>query len=377
VSIAAGNVLDDPTAPLGFVQNEYVTGTGPGMEGLVRVWRLNGLNNSNQPGPALIIDPFPGLTGGVNVAVGDVLGDGQMEIIAAVAGNGPPHVKVFSNTGQLLSSFYAFDPSFMGGVNVAVGNVLGGIASGGFPGGSVSSTFKQEIVIGAAAGTSPHVVVTNGSGVIVRSFLAFDVGYRGGVTVAAANIDTTRSPDFFNPLTGTGTGADTNAYDEIIVGAATGIPHVKAFDVWTGALDERLSFYAFDPSTHDGVTVAAGSTDGRAGAEIYVALVTNQPRTISPLQPATPPVINVFDGLGQRQFSISPYPVGYTRVLNMTVAFLTSGFYNPEDDDTFFPNHNPAYLTQDLAIVTGDGPYQQQPRFYIGLPGSAAGLNGP
>lgn len=390
LSLAAGNLLADPTVPPGFAVNEYVTGTGPGTEGRVRVWRLNGLNNSGRPGAALTIDPFPGFTGGINVAVGDVLGDNQMEIIAAVAGNGPPHVKVFSNTGELLSSFYAFDPAFMGGVNVAVGNVLGGIASGGFPGGTVSSTFKQEIILGAAAGNAPHVVVTDGSGTIVRSFLAFDVGYRGGVTVAAANLDAKRSPDFYNPLTGTGTFADTNAYDEIVVGAATDIPHVKAFSVWTGAIDERLSFYAFDPLVRGGVSVAAGSTDNFPGAEIFVSQIASQPQTgVVPTQvtagsPTTigAPTVRVFDNLGQFQFEFAPFPAGYTRVVNMTVAYLTPssrgpGYYDPEDDKAYLPNYNPDYIWQDLAMVTGDGPYEQIPRFFIGLPGAPAGANGP
>jgi hypothetical protein len=368
LSIAAGDLLPDPGAPLGLVQNEYVTGTGPGVEGLVRVWRLNGLSNG-QPAPALTLDPFPGFRGGINVAVGDVLGDGEMEIIAAVAGNGPPNVKVFSNTGQLLSSFMAFDGAFLGGVNVAVGNVLGGIGAGGYAGGAVSSDFKQEIILGAAAGNTPQVAVTDGSGTVLRSFLAFDLAYRGGVTVAAANLDTTRTKAF--PVSG----SDTNAYDEIIVGAATNSPHVKAFDVWTGAIDERLSFFAFDPARPGGVTVAAGSTDGFAGAEIYVSQITPANSTVAPN-------VHVYNGDAQLLVDFVPYPPGYSHVLNMVVAYLTPrsrglSVYNPSDDDTSPLNRNPDFLTQDLAIVAGDGPYFQEPRFLIGLPGAPAGANGP
>src|SRR4051812_8449669 len=54
LSIAAGNLLPDPTAPPlppGLVRNEYVTGTGPGVEGLVRVWQLNGTTTLNQQRP--------------------------------------------------------------------------------------------------------------------------------------------------------------------------------------------------------------------------------------------------------------------------------------------------------------------------------------
>ncbi len=372
LSIAAGNLVPELGGASGVAQNEYVTGTGPGVESRVRIWRLNGTNNAGQNYPLLSFDPFPGFTGGINVAVGDVLGDAKLEIIAAVAGHGPPHVKVFDNTGRLLSSFYAFNPAFLGGVNIAVGNVLGGIGSGGFPGGTVSGNFKQEIIIGAAAGDTPHVVVANGNGVILRSFLAFDLGYRGGVTVASANIDSTPSPGFFDPNTGTGTFADLNAYDEIIVGAATNIPHVKVFDVQTGAITLRRSFFAFDPAQTGGVTVAAGNTNGFPGAQIFVSQITPPGVHIDTK-------VRVFDGLAQFQFQFTPFPRDYSHVLNMTVAYLKPGAFNPSDDDdlSFFPNHNPAFLTQDLAIVTGDGPFLQQPRVYYGAPARPAGLNGP
>jgi hypothetical protein len=368
LSIAAGNLIPDPNAPPGFAINQYVTGTGPGTEGLVRVWRLDGTSNG-APVPILTLDPFPGFKGGLNVAVGYVFPGQTPSIIVGVATNGPPHVKVYDPDGNLQASFYAFDPGFLGGVNIAVGHVLGGIGAGGYAGGAISQFFPQQIIIGAAAGGTPHVVVASGSGTILRSFLAFDVGYRGGVTVAAANIDTTRSPDF--PITG----VDTNAYDEIIVGAAINVPHVKAFDVWTGAIQERMSFFAFDPSIHEGVTVAAGPTSDTMGAQIFVSQIT--PRTTG-----VSPSIHVFDGSANLLLSFQPFPDGYTHVVNMVVAYLTPqpfgpGFFDPSDDDSSFNNNNFDFLTQDLGVVSGDGPFAQQPAFFIGLPGAPSGTNGP
>jgi hypothetical protein len=362
LSIGAGNLLADNAGPL--AQNEYVTGTGPGVVGTVRVWRLNGQGGGQSGTPAVEFVPFAGFTGGINVAVGDVLGDAAQEIITTVATSGPPHVKVFDASGNLLSSFIAFDSGFLGGLNVAVGNVLGGIGAGGFPGGAVTQNFKQEIILGAAAGGSPHIVVTDGAGTRLRSFLAFDLGYRGGVTVAAASIDQQRDGTF--PLTG----VDNRAYDEIIVGAATAIPHVKALEVWTGEIIERLSYFAFDPSIGQGVTVAAGSTDNARGAEIYVA-------QIAPVLGTLTQRVRVFNGLGQFQLDFAPYPATYTRVLNMTVSYLTSGLYNPADEDTATANRNADFLTQDLAIVSGDGPVFQAPRFLNGVSGRPAGGNGP
>lgn len=379
LDLAAGNVIPDPTAPAGFAINQYVTGTGPGTEGLIRVWRLNGLNDLGQAASILTIDPFPGFKGGINVAVGYVFEGTTPDIIATVAANGPPAVKVFDPSGNLVSSFMAFDPGFLGGVNVAVGHVLGGIGAGGYPGGAVSQFYPQQIILGAAAGGTPQVAVTDGSGTVLRSFLAFDVGYRGGVTVAAANIDATPSPDYDV------TGVDTNAYDEIVIGAAVNVPHVKVFDVYTGAIQQRLSFFAFDPSLHEGVTVAAGPTADTPDAQIFVAPIT-------PPTSAVSPVVGVFNSNAALEFQFKPFPDGYTHVLNMTVAYLTPqfisgantpsgesifgpGYYDPSDNDTV-PN-NPDFQDQDLAIVAGDGSYFQQPRYFIGLPGRPAGSNGP
>lgn len=363
LSLAAGDVLPDSAFGTGPARNEYVTGTGPGTEAAVRVWRLNGTTNG-QPVPALTINPFPGFRGGVNVAVGDVTGDDELEIIAAVAGSGPPHVKVFDSTGALLSSFLAFDASFMGGVNVATGNVLGGIGGGGFAGGAVSTQFKQEIILGAAAGTAPHVVVADAAGTVLRSFLAFDIGYRGGVSVSAGSIETTRTAAYAT------FGVDLNAYDEVIVGSATSSAHVKAFSVDTGAIRERLSFFAFDPATSQGVTLAAGSTDGRRGAEIYVGQVLASASAASP-------VVRVFDGAGRAQLDISPYPATYSRVVNMVVGNLR-GFYNPADDDSVPGNTNFDFISQDFAVVAGDDSFFQEPRFFFGgFAGIPAGAFGP
>jgi hypothetical protein len=69
--------------------------------------------------------PYGGFTGGVRVATGDVNGDGLDDVITSAGPGGGPHVKVFDGqTGAVLDSFFAFDPSFRGGVSVA-----GGVAS--------------------------------------------------------------------------------------------------------------------------------------------------------------------------------------------------------------------------------------------------------
>src|SRR5262249_56026384 len=75
---------------------------------------------------ALISDFFAyASAGGVRVAAGDVDGDGRAEIIAGPAPGGAPQVRVFTGSGGLLSSFFAYDPAFLGGVYVAAGDIDG------------------------------------------------------------------------------------------------------------------------------------------------------------------------------------------------------------------------------------------------------------
>ena len=83
LSLAAGDVLPDAQStldprlnPFNGAQTEYVTGSGPGRPGLVQIWSLTGVLQGQ-------FSPFGTFSGGINVAVGDVLGDSRNEIIAA------------------------------------------------------------------------------------------------------------------------------------------------------------------------------------------------------------------------------------------------------------------------------------------------------
>ncbi|MFA5184650.1 MAG: putative glycoside hydrolase [Patescibacteria group bacterium] len=112
VNVALADVDDDGRL-------EIVTGPGAGTEPLIKVFTLSGrLKNS-----FLAYDAK--MRGGVNVAAGNLTGDGRAEIVTAPAGGGGPQVRVFNNQGQALKSFFAYDQAYHGGIRVSISDVDG------------------------------------------------------------------------------------------------------------------------------------------------------------------------------------------------------------------------------------------------------------
>ena len=60
------------------------------------------------------------------MALGDVNGDGTVDLITGAGPGGGPHVRVLSGTDlRELHSFFAYAPGFAGGVSVAAGDING------------------------------------------------------------------------------------------------------------------------------------------------------------------------------------------------------------------------------------------------------------
>jgi FG-GAP repeat len=125
--------------------DDIVTGAGASGGPHVRAFSLAG-GGLAEIASFFAYDPL--FTGGVSVAAGDVNGDGVDDIVTGAGASGGPHVRAFTMaTGALteVASFFAYDPLFTGGINVAVGDVNGdGVG---------------DIVTGAGASGGPHVRV--------------------------------------------------------------------------------------------------------------------------------------------------------------------------------------------------------------------------
>lgn len=111
-SIASGDVDGDK-------KEEIITGAGIGGGPQVLIFDINGKIKSN------FMAYDKNFRGGVNIASGDIDNDGKAEIITGAGLGGGPHVRVFDNKGKIKANFMAYDSNFHGGVNVAVGDIDG------------------------------------------------------------------------------------------------------------------------------------------------------------------------------------------------------------------------------------------------------------
>lgn len=228
-----------------------------------------------------------GFRGGVNVAVGDVNGDGHSDIIAAGGFGRAPEVRIYdgSSTGStpsLLSSFMAYNETFTGGVFISVGDI--------------NSDGIADIVTGAGSFGGPHVKVFDGTDTStpLQSYFAYNRNFRGGVRVAVGDVNNDGTADV---ITGAGAG---------------GGPHVKAFD-GNDSGNVLASFFAYSRGFRNGVTVAASDINNDGFADIITGPAIGQQR------------IRVLSGQDQSDLqNVGPFGDRVTRGIALGVADVNS-----------------------------------------------------
>ena len=116
--------------------------------------------------------------GPINLVSGDINDDGVMDLVASTGAGGGPRVKYFDGkTGAMMGNYLAYEEDFRGGVNVAVGDVTGDgkaeIITGTGEGGAPRVTVYNHYATGG----------------FIQNFFAYEEDYRGGVSVLATDLD--------------------------------------------------------------------------------------------------------------------------------------------------------------------------------------------
>jgi hypothetical protein len=311
------------------VLNKYlsvVTGAGPGGGPHVRAFDFYGNVRSN---PSRLFAYAESFRGGVNVAVGDVNGDSKDEIFTGPKAGGGPQVRIFKADGTPIGYLWPFHPDSRTGINIAAGdvdgdgkdeiavaqaenghawikvyknnkertilgewNAYGQVECGASVAmGDVDGDGKDEIITGAGPGGGSHIRIFEADGTVKPIwFFAFHPAYRGGIDVSAGDIDGNGRDEigvcqrkeqawckvykYNNQHTLFGewkaygdfaVGAsvamadiDSDSKAEVVTGAGfTGGPQVRAFE-YNGRAFSKVNFFAYDSRFRGGVDVAVG-----------------------------------------------------------------------------------------------------------------------
>lgn len=299
------NSIVNPVLPPNFT----ATGVDYGGGSVVQINYTNGTN-------LCFFAYSSAYTGGVRVALGDVNGDGYADLITGTGIGGGPHIKVFDLRGGqpvTIASFFAFEPTFMGGVYVATGDI--------------NSDGYADIIVGAGATGGPRVKVFNGAaGYAVNTiapamdFFAYDPSFTGGVTVSAGN-------------------RDAQLGDEVITGAGVGGgPNIRSFNAAGQLID---NFFAFNTGITSGIFIAAGYVDSDGTADIIAGTGFGTTTQVAAFfstgsRPTAVPFTNFFIGgarvgvvvnsLGQEAFAAAAGPGGgpQVNIFNNSLATVES-----------------------------------------------------
>jgi uncharacterized repeat protein (TIGR01451 family) len=212
----------------------------------------------------------PGFRGGVRVTSGDMDGDDIAEIIVAPGRNRIGQIRVFTPQGVELKAFrtFPFGPAYRGGVEVAVGDVDGDNDNDIIAG--MSTGAGMVSVFGVTPGASDPV-----ANVPFRSFRAFPAPYANGTMVAAGDfgtyfngVKTSPAPDGVAEIV-TGTNAGIRAWTRIWDVSVTPKVVRGAFVIAPGFRGGvTLSTARWDGDAIDDLIVGAG-VGGFSVIEVY------------------------------------------------------------------------------------------------------------
>jgi hypothetical protein len=248
VRVAVGDVTGDGV-------DDIIAGAGLGGRAKVRVF--DGVTFEPVAGVLGDLSAFStSYRGGVFVAAGDVDGDGRADVVVTPSAGSTNQVRIFSGAdGSLLNSFRAFGKG-AGGVRVAVGDVNGD----GF----------ADVIAGTGIGSSVRIFDAMTGSILAgagHEFRAFSKGYRGGVYVAAGDVNG-------------------DGIDDVLVGAAAGSTSVRSYLMGVGPVAPK-TFAGYDSKLARGVRLTALDVNGDGIADIITSKGRRGDNTITVLDGVT------------------------------------------------------------------------------------------
>jgi len=193
--------------------------------GLIKV-NGNGHNHSFRP--------FPLFKNGLSLAVSHKNGFLDKIVVGPGQGGGP-QVLVFSAKGKLEGNFFAYDKNLRTGVNVAAVDLDG--------------DGKVEIITTPGRGTEPLVKIFSLGGELKFSFLAYDKNFRGGVSLAAGDMNLDGKVEI------------------VTIPSSGGGPHVRVFNHQGKVVG---GFFAYSQDQRDKFEISLSDINDDGNLEILV-----------------------------------------------------------------------------------------------------------